>query len=254
MALKTVERLGDLLDLFTPERTEWTLVDVARALDVPRSTAHGLLVSVASTGILQAMGNGRYRLGPRIAALNVVQMQQRELRLQQAGSEVLRRLANETWETSNLGILAGPVIVYIDTIPGRHHVTVTGAHPGTRLGAARTAIGKVLIAHRSPEGPARGDAGSAPRALLPSELSAREVKAIRRNGVAYDLGEVSPEVRCVAVPVWDTDGAAVAALSLSTTTARFDRNHDRLIEPLKAASVELTRRLGVLDRGAAATA
>ena len=142
LALKTVERLGDLLDLFTPERTEWTLADVARALGVPRSTAHGLLVSVASTGIVQAMGNGRYRLGPRIAALNEVQMQQRELRLQRAGSEVLRRLANETWETSNLGILAGPVIVYIDTIPGRHHVTVTG----TRLGAARTAISKVLIA------------------------------------------------------------------------------------------------------------
>jgi len=45
----------------------------------------------------------------------------------------------------------------------------------------------------------------------------------------------------------------VAALSLSTTAARFDRNHDRLIEPLKAASVEMTRRLGVLDRGGVAT-
>ncbi|MEV0186153.1 IclR family transcriptional regulator [Streptomyces sp. NPDC050625] len=244
MGLKTIERLGDLLSLFTPTRTEWMLADIARALGLPRSTAHGLLVSVAATGLLEAVGQGRYRLGPRIAELNAVRVQRQDIR--EAATEVLQRLTGDTWETSNLGVLVGSAAIYLDSVPGRHHVSVTGAHPGTRLAANRTAIGKILLSYNTPAQislPRAEAAGVLAGTSANAGLLPKEAETIRREEIAYDLGDVSPEIRCIAVPVRDGDGTVVAALSISTTATRFTRHHERLTDRLRTAASALSARL-----------
>ncbi|MFJ9714037.1 IclR family transcriptional regulator [Streptomyces sp. NPDC101234] len=240
MGLKTVERLGDLLTLFTVARPEWSLAEVTRELGVPRSTAHGLLVSVAAIGLLHPVGRGRYRLGPRITELNAVRMRRRDVR--EAAVGVLHSLTAETGETSNLGVLVGSAVLYLDSVPGHHHVSVTGAHPGTRVAAARTAIGKVLLAHQAEPRVTLTEERAA-EVLAGTGLQRREAEAIRRDGIGYDLGDVSPEIRCLAAPIRDEVGTVVAAVSISTTSARFARHHDRLAEHLKEAAIALSERL-----------
>ncbi|MEU0816761.1 IclR family transcriptional regulator [Streptomyces mirabilis] len=240
MGLKTIERLGDLFALFTVARPEWSLAEVARELEVPRSTAHGLLVSVAATGLIDPVGQGRYRLGPRITELNAVRMRRRDVH--ELAGEVLHALTAETGETSNLGVLAGSALLYLDSVPGRHHVNVTGARPGTRLAADRTAMGKVLLSHRAEPRAALTEEQAA-EVLAGAGLRRTEAEAIRRDGVAYDLGDVSPEIRCVAAPVRDEAGTVVAALSISTTATRFAQHHDQLTHRVREAAAVLGERL-----------
>jgi hypothetical protein len=42
-ALQTVQKIGPVLDLFTVERPEWGVSEVAAVIDIPRSNAHALL-------------------------------------------------------------------------------------------------------------------------------------------------------------------------------------------------------------------
>src|SRR4029079_9405712 len=43
----------------------------------------------------------------------------------------------------------------------------------------------------------------------------REIAEIRRDAIAFDDGEFNPEVRCVAVPVYNSTGEVIGALGIS---------------------------------------
>ena len=45
--LNTVKKIGPVLELFTPERPEWRMTEIARALDMPKSSAHSLVTTLA---------------------------------------------------------------------------------------------------------------------------------------------------------------------------------------------------------------
>jgi DNA-binding IclR family transcriptional regulator len=56
----------------------------------------------------------------------------------------------------------------------------------------------------------------------PEELR-REVERVHKQGYAFDLEECEIGARCVAVPLRDHRGRAVAAISISGPAARFGR-------------------------------
>jgi hypothetical protein len=63
--IHSIAHAGSILALFNPERPEWGATSVAHALGVSKSGAHKLLVSLAATGLLRRVQEGRYRLGWR---------------------------------------------------------------------------------------------------------------------------------------------------------------------------------------------
>lgn len=66
---KVLLKALDILALFDQSRPEWAEHEVARALDLPTSTAHRLLGSLRDRGYVVRMTSGRYRLGPTAIAL-----------------------------------------------------------------------------------------------------------------------------------------------------------------------------------------
>ncbi len=69
LTLGTLERAARILDLFTPARSEWGASEVARALQLPTSSAHLTLSSLARTGLLHRTVAGRHRLGFKLLSL-----------------------------------------------------------------------------------------------------------------------------------------------------------------------------------------
>src|SRR3954471_14596264 len=106
--LRTVMRAGAVLDLFTDEEPEWGVSATAARLGIANSMAHDLLVSLASTGLLQRVGHGRYRLrggtgapgagvvgaGWRTVSLASVLLRTSDLKAK--GAAVVQRLAEGT--------------------------------------------------------------------------------------------------------------------------------------------------------------
>lgn len=244
--LQTVQKLGPLLDLFTVERHTWGVSEVAEELAIPRSSAHALLVSLVDIGLLQTRGRGRYTIGWRVLELSEVLRSRTDMR--SIAAPVLEALVRENGETAHLAVIERMSVLYIDKVIGTHNIIVQGARVGARLETHCTAVGKLLLAYQDAamvEEHFRGQ--SLPRhtatTIIDGDSLIDALEEIRRNGVAFDIGEQVPDIRCVAVPVRDDLGAVVAALSMSVPATRFDDEKGGLIVAAKRAAGDIQRRL-----------
>jgi DNA-binding IclR family transcriptional regulator len=96
-----------------------------------------------------------------------------------------------------------------------------------------------------------GASGSVLATWSSSRRVAAELEATRARGYALDDCESNIAVRCVAAPVIDGSGAAVAAISVSVPTVRWTAGTERQLANLvRRAGTRLSRRIGVrIDAG-----
>jgi DNA-binding IclR family transcriptional regulator len=146
--LGTVGKASRVLDLFTRESPEWGVTDAALELQVPRSSAHDLLDTLAQTGLLRRVEGNCYRLGLKLLTLSDAALDSLAVRCQ--ARPVMECLARKLKATVHLATLDGTDVVYLDkvTAEGGPRIALSGV--GRRLPLHCTAVGKVLLAHQSP--------------------------------------------------------------------------------------------------------
>ncbi|MCZ4534618.1 IclR family transcriptional regulator [Gordonia terrae] len=223
-ALQTVQKIGPVLDLFTVQRPEWGVTEVAGELGLPRSSAHALLASLVDTGLLQCRARGRYRIGWRVVELN--QTLRGTVDVKTCAAPILHALSEEYGETTHLAIMERYRVMYVDKVLGNRVITVNGARVGAHLDAHCSAVGKVLLAHCHTAEIERNITAKPLRRLTSSTITdpahlRRDLQAVLRNGCAYDSGEAVAEVHCVAAPIRDEMGVVVAAISITAPETRF---------------------------------
>jgi len=244
--LQTIQKIGPVLDLFSAQRPDWGVTEVAEAIGVPRSSAHALLSSLVETGLLQCRARGRYRLGWRIVELSETLRGTVDVRA--VAYPVLARLVELHGETVHLAVLARSRVLYIEKLPGNRQVTVAGARIGAQLEPHCSAVGKVLLASLPLEEARRLLTGTTLRRLTSATITGPaalddELAKVRAAGVAFDEGEAVAEVSCVAAPVRDELGAVLAAVSLTVPTSRFARSRHDYQRTVRAAGLEISQRL-----------
>ena len=220
--LGTVVRAGRLLDLFTPEAPEWGATSVAGELDIAKSQAHELLMSLSEIGLLRRSQRGRYRLGWRTLELG------RDVVRSQFSEDVLplmRNLARHFGEPVQLvGLDRDRITVIARQLGGSatDRLLPSGAVNGPKR---RCAMSKCLLAHST------------------WECRDEELRLIKVSGVAHDRGEVSPALRAVAVPIRDQRREAVAALGMWTTAERWPAIGDDMTRALRGTAMRIERSL-----------
>ncbi|MEU4377217.1 IclR family transcriptional regulator [Pseudonocardia alni] len=244
--LQTVQKIGPVLDLFTLERPEWGVSEVAEQIGVPRSSAHALLASLVEIGLLQCRTRGRYRIGWRVVEMNETLRGSVDVR--STAAPVLQDLVDRYGETTHLAVMERWKVLYIDKVPGNHVINVVGARVGAQLDPHCSAVGKMLLAYREPE-EVRRVLGEKPlRRLTPSTITnpvalAQELASIRSAGCSFDAGEAVSEVHCVAAPVRDDMGSVVAAVSVTVPVSRFVQQRNELRKAVVGAAADISRRL-----------
>ena len=126
---------------------------------------------------------------------------------------------------------------------------------GAQLEAYCSSVGKVLLAHLEEDALARYFANGALVALTPSTIVdeaslRRSLKTVKKQRWATDVGEIEPDVACLAVPVRGADDQVCAALSVSVREAPVDER--RLLESLptlRKAAQAIDAKLAVGQRG-----
>lgn len=222
--LQTIRKIGPVLDLFTIDRPEWGVAEVAEALDIARSSAHALLSSLAETGLLQMRGRGRYRIGWRVVELSETLRGTVDIRTH--ATPAMRKLVDTFGETTHLAVMEHGQVRYIEKLVGTHMVNIMGARVGARLAPHCSAVGKVLLANLDPVEVQRRIGEGPLRALTANTITdpvtlARELRTVRVAGFAYDSAEAVSEVHCVAAPIKDDIGEVIAAVSLTVPASRF---------------------------------
>ena len=135
-----VERAFRILDLVGRANEPLGPSEVARRLRIPKSSAHGLLRSLAAVGAVEEVRK-RYRLGPTVGRLAAVADLRRRWR------PVLERLAADSGETAFLGQPRGARVAIVDEVLGSG-APVISAPVGSFVPAAAGALGKVLGGER----------------------------------------------------------------------------------------------------------
>ncbi len=227
--LTTVLKAGQLLALFDKDHAEWRVSDVAQALGIAKSSAHDLLSSLTYVGLLSQTDEGRYRLGWKVVALSETLLATTELRT--VARPILEQLMHVYQETLHLAILEKGKVVYLDKLEGKQTIRVELTGLGTHLYPHCSGLGKVMLAHvpwACVEDiiKAQGLPRFTDQTIVEAEHLKGELAKVRERGYAYDLGEIIPDLRCVAAPIRNYADKVIAAISMSVPAYRFDRSRD----------------------------
>jgi IclR family transcriptional regulator, acetate operon repressor len=225
-----------------------TLTELSQRAGMAPSTAHRLLLTLESQRFVEnQQGSGDWVVG--VEAFRIGSAFIRRTKVASIGREKMRELMEGCGETVNLGIADDGDVVFISQVE-THEPIRAFFRPGTRGPLHASSIGKALLAYMSSQTvrqilQKKGLAGFTPNTIIdPKKLSA-ELDSIRKRGWAVDDEEKTPGMRCVAAPVFDVLGEAVAAISISGPTVRMtlDRTGELGPQILRAADA-ITRSIG----------
>jgi IclR family acetate operon transcriptional repressor len=243
----TVEKTIDLLFHLHRAAEPLGVSALGRALGLPKSTAHRLLVPLVRRGLVERDAGGRYRPGFGLVALGLGVL--RGDPLVAAARPVLEAEAQELGETVFLTAVRAGQIAVLEQAEGRGFLRAA-PQVGSTVPVHATAVGKLQLAY-APGEIVLGERFDAFTPATPAtpEALAREVELARRRGFAENRDEWIPGLAVVAAPVL-VAGRLVAAISIAVPTARLsDLDPARLAARAVAAARRVAARLsgGVPD-------
>jgi IclR family transcriptional regulator, acetate operon repressor len=235
-------RAMTLLTAFRPDEVELSLAELVRRTGLAKSTAHRLLGELTTWDLVERTPGG-VRLGMRLFELGSLVPRQRGLR--EAAAPFLADLFEATHETVHLAILDGIEVVYVQKLDSRGGPKVP-SRVGGRLPAHCTGVGKAMLAFSPPSRLdavlAAGLRRRAPRTVVAPGLLRQELAEIRERGVALEHEESTVGITCVAAPVLDANGEALAAVSVTGWVNRIDPA--RFAPAVRTAAFGVSRILG----------
>jgi len=249
--VQSIERALNILELMAEIGEPLTVTELAEKLDLKISTAHRLLTTLMHRGYVeQEPDNSRYRLG-----LKVLEIANAALALFDIRTVVrpfLEELVERCNETANLAVLDETEIVYIDQVESHNYIIVKmSAQIGNRNPVHCTASGKALLAYQSEKKIENILANieltrHTDNTIVDRRLLRKELAKIKKAGYAIDFGELEEHVRCVAAPIFNYEGRAVASLSVSGPSNRItaDFMNSELAALTKEVAAKASRRLG----------
>ena len=235
-----------ILDLLQESRSALSLQEIAGQAGINKSTACRLLAHLEAEKYLGRDDRGGYCLGQKLLRLGNHYHVQAPLR--ERARESLWELWRITQETVNLAVLDGLEVVYIDCLESPHDFRLV-SNAGMRAVLYRTALGKAIVAFLPPEQrdlivkSLRFQAFT-PHTLTSVEQLSRELNTIGKNAYAVDNEESVLGLRCIAAPILNKKGIAVAAISISGPSSRITpQKTTALGTTVKAAAQEISERL-----------
>jgi len=247
-----VERALDILELFlrSPQPESLSVPEIARALNLPRSTAHELVATLVARRYLRPIEGNPHRYALDVRVFELGNAYAAGLDLAREGQIVARRVAASCDETVHIAVLEGTDVFYIAKVDSTNALRLVSAI-GRRLPAHCTAVGKMLLSGLSEEEFAERFAGvrelpgMTRNSLRSVDALRAELARTRARGIAWDNCESNPDVRCVAAPIYDHRGRMVAAMSISFPVVRD--TPERFLELSRLVwegARELSQRLG----------
>jgi IclR family acetate operon transcriptional repressor len=246
-AVPTVLRTFRILEALAGADRGRGISELSQDLGLAKSTAFSILSTLEQLGYVFKDEAHRYHLTVKLFSLGSIVIDRMDFR--KAATPILRRIVEETRETTNMAALQRGEGIIVDTLPGPHTVTVN-TFPGERVSLHSTAIGKALLAWLSDDEldsilAASGLPRRTPNTITSLTAFKDELRRTRRQGYSTDDEEDFPGLRCVGAPVFDHTGRVVAGISLTVPAQRLPASEmDALAAVLVDGAHEISAKLG----------
>lgn len=246
--MSTVTKALSLLAHFNHGRVEIGLSDMTRLSGFNKATVYRMLSDLQDAGFVEQAGSGRaYRLGPEV--LRLAALREAAVPVLSASRDILRRLCDETGETTHLSLIKGKTLHSLTHCYSNRHGTRVMMDDAEILTFHGTASGLAVLAY-APKDFVEA-ALNAPLAIHtdatitdPEEIRAR-LDHVRRIGFAESVGGFEADVHSHAIPVFDSERKVIGALSVAAPVARSTLPQiTRIRSQLRQAANELIHSIG----------
>ena len=221
--IQALDRALEVIQLLST-RDGMTLSAIAAALDQSVATMHRVLATLEARDFVELsvdrhewhIGPGTFRAGSAfLRRTNVVERARPEM----------HALMAESGETSNLGVEWKGQVLFLGQVE-THEMIRAFFPPGTVSAKHASGIGKALLS-RYDAGRLQSFLSGGPlerftaRTVTDPDALRAQLKHARDEGYAVDDEERTLGMRCVAAPILNIHGEAIAGISVSGPTQRM---------------------------------
>jgi IclR family transcriptional regulator, acetate operon repressor len=241
--IQVIARAAAVLRALEKRSEGLSLGELAKAVDLPRSTVQRIVDALDNEGlVLAASSTSGVRLGPALLGLAAAT----RFHIAEASRETLEALARDCGETVDLSLVDQNKVVFIDQVAGTHRLTALSAI-GLSFPLHSSANGKAVLAAMPDDEIAKLRKRLRLTAMTPNTITTwdrldREIDAVRQSGVAYDREENSLGISAVSVAIKSPAGE-VAAISIPVPTQRFADSEDELTRAIVKHVSRLQKKL-----------
>jgi len=222
--IKSIDKALGLLEFLSANEQETGITEISKKLHMGLSTVHRILTTLKSRGyVIQNQQTTKYRLGIKLFELGCEVQSTKNLI--KTIRPYLRKLSKMSNETANLAILEDKEVIYLDSFESSEMLR-TEIVQGARTPAHCTALGKALLASLS-KSDLNNLYSSEPiipftsKSICLLDKLKKELKNVKEQGYALDREEHKTGINCVGVPIFNGNGEAVAAISITGPASRF---------------------------------
>jgi IclR family transcriptional regulator, pca regulon regulatory protein len=211
----------DVLQAFSHDRPELTLSEVAEIVGITPAAARRSLLTLKTLGFVTSHGRN-FLLTPRVLRLSEAFLS--SVSMQEVMHQFLQTVVDTTGDSSSVAVLDGTEILYIASVSAKRNYQLTPTI-GTRYPAYCTSLGRAILAFSPEEVVDQALSGGKLAALTehtetdPDRIRGK-LREARRVGIAGTQDELAYGVVSMAMPIFDRNGVAVAAVNCSTSPAR----------------------------------
>ena len=234
----TLQNALRLLNLFSTDQPELSVTEIAAKLGLANSTAHRMLISLESEGlIMKEPKSSLYRLGVSFLSLgNVIT---KNMKIYNYSSDILHFLQQSTGETASLMVVENDYSYIINTKESSYPIRYS-AYTGQREPVYRSSTGLVILAFQS----AKVIHSIKEKAFIPVQEFQQKIDFIQLNGYYVSIDEFYDNVTSITVPVRNGRGEVIAALAIAGPSERIlPKNIPSFTKTLIAASEQFTKSL-----------
>lgn len=246
--VRALERGLHLLQLLSKSGSA-SLSDLSLQIGLPASTAYRLLSTLQKMEFA-AFDEASQEWSVGIEAFTVGSSYFNRANLVEAARDVMRQLMLDTGETANLGILTeSGQVTFLTQVECTHPIRAFHL-PGTRSPAHSSGIGKALLAELSQKQVEKllhqtGLQEFTSKTLITPKALFDNLKDAYLQGWAYDDEERHVGMRCIAAAIHNTQGDAIAGISISGPTVRFSNEMLSVLgNQVKQAAADVTLKIG----------
>ncbi len=225
--IQVIARAANILRTLENEKDGLSLAQIAKRVNLPRSTVQRIVTALAEEHLLIAASvNARVTLGPAIVRMAA----NTNFDFTKFVRPHLERLSQATGETVDLSVPKGDKMVFVDQIPASHRLSAVSAI-GSSFPAFSSANGKAALSLLDDMAVANllkdGIFKETPNTISSLSELLIELESIRVSTIAADDQEHTEGICAVGTAFLDPLGR-IYAVSVPVPTIRFVRSKDSI--------------------------
>ncbi len=237
--IQVISRAASILRVLRDAKSGLSLGKIAEQVSLPRSTVQRITSALADEKfVVTDVQGGGLRLGPEFSSLSAAD----QYNIVEHCRLLLTELTQKTGETTDLAVMRGIGMVFLDQVPGTHRLT-TVSRVGEVFPLTTTANGKACLASLDEKDALKLINNEWERNGVDGDLPTflKELSNVRRHGLAYDLDEHATGISAIGFAFHDWDGG-LHAISVPVPSTRFESMRDLVEGALRdtAANIERT--------------